>query len=504
MNNDTNCIILDATGGVGREILLTDTKDLAFPLDFVISKSYEENNSKLIMEFLASTEDLDAQGHIITGEAMKGAANDLVGRTLLYNHNLDRAIGKVLSARTEQVNGKWAIVVKAFLSSVEKELWGKVRDGTLDSFSIKALIPESGRSKVWNEGAQKYIAVITKMTLVEVSLVSIPANANARMLSWQIEKALNSYFLKGFDINKIDIGGNMNIKQETVEEIKKYLDTTSQPTEVVGKVDGEDNPEIVVKVDVSGVLQDILKESDQMKMKKKIEDLLRKIKEGTLPEAKAGMKEGEKYPETGKKKSAEETTADFMELLKNMDPELRKVFEPVSTEEEVEKAGKEISKKTEAALEKVNATLQATMSSIAALLGKTEHKADVQKIQGDFDEVKKYLEEVSGEKDKKNVETIEKLASHALALSKENTTLNNTVQGMVSKMDVILNGTPATRLEDGTIVTGADASKALEVKENPRAGDNAIDILKKSAKYQALDASERATALEEVIETIFQ
>lgn len=516
-------IVLDATGGKGREIFLNSSKDIGFPIDFTIAKAYQENDSKFIIEFVASTEDLDSQGHIITGQAMKEAAQGLLGKTLLYNHDLNRGIGKVIDVKVEKYKSKWSIVAKAFISSAESEIIQKVQDGTLDSFSIKALIPESGRSKVWKEAEQKFITVITKMTLVEVSLVTIPANANALLVSsgyatkmqqmqQYIQKALSTYYSKGYDNNSIDLNGgdmnNLNFSSEVIEEIQKHLngsepEKVEESTETAEKSEDIETVEKAEKSKLRDAIAGIMKETDMMRMKKKLEDLLRGMEEGKYPypEAKA-CRPGHK----GKKEElpmAKSDSPDFAELLKGMDPELLKVFvSQLEEQEEVEKAGRKFSAKNEQMLNDIRAMLAKAVAGLEEISGKTDQKAEVKKLQDDFGNVEKYLKEITEVKDRQAVEVTEKLAIANLDLSKQSQELSGQVKGMIQKMNAILEGAPAVRNEDGTISVGKDAIKAIADTEDPRS-PNGMDIITKSEEYQKMDAGEKFNKLSEYVADTF-
>lgn len=164
-----------------------------FQAEFTILKAVEEKKDvqdaekqgTWIVEGFASTGDLDAQEHRITAEAQQeGAASLEEYNTLLYNHDPDKPIGKILKAEAREDR----LFIKTFISHSEPIIWQKVQDGTLSKFSIKGQILDSGTET--DEETQKEITVIKSMKLFEVSLVSVPANVKAKSLAWYIEKAL--------------------------------------------------------------------------------------------------------------------------------------------------------------------------------------------------------------------------------------------------------------------------------------------------------------------------
>ena len=140
----------------------------------VITKSVDNEEGFRIMEGYASTSDLDFQGDVITDEALELAQHDLLeNSTVLYNHNLDREIGKVLESRfTEE-----GLFVKVQISKTEDEIWSKIQEGILNKFSIRAKVLD--REKTYDPELGQMINVIKKIKIVEVSVVSVPANSKA-------------------------------------------------------------------------------------------------------------------------------------------------------------------------------------------------------------------------------------------------------------------------------------------------------------------------------------
>jgi len=154
-----------------------------FPCEFEISKAFEtkkdvqdaEKQGTWIVEGFASTGDLDMQDHRISPEAIQEGADSLQEyNTLLYNHDPDKPIGKILKA--EARDGR--LFIKTSISKAEPVIWQKIMDGTLSKFSIKGQILDSGTEK--DEETQQEVTVIKSMRLFEVSVVSVPANVKAK------------------------------------------------------------------------------------------------------------------------------------------------------------------------------------------------------------------------------------------------------------------------------------------------------------------------------------
>jgi HK97 family phage prohead protease len=139
-----------------------------------------------IVEGYAATSDLDSQNHIINQDAINMGAESLKKyETVLFNHDSDRPIGVI--KYVEPQSGK--LFVKVKISKSEPKIWQQVQDGTLSKFSIRGRITDSEVKR--DEFNDKSILVIKGMELHEISLVSVPANVNAKSLSYYVEKSLS-------------------------------------------------------------------------------------------------------------------------------------------------------------------------------------------------------------------------------------------------------------------------------------------------------------------------
>lgn len=162
-----------------------------FPFDAYVDvdKFYTVKQSqgpigKWVVEGYASTSDLDSQGDIITPEAIAMGAESLKKyNTVLFNHDPDRPIGIVEKAEAQDRK----LFVKIVISKSEPKLWEQIKDGTLSKFSIRGKILDHSTKE--DPVTKKEILVIKAMELHEVSLVSVPANPEARSLAWYVEKA---------------------------------------------------------------------------------------------------------------------------------------------------------------------------------------------------------------------------------------------------------------------------------------------------------------------------
>ena len=190
-----------------------------FPLE--VLKQTEEGGQFHIVGYAATT-DFDLQGDVITEEALQEAAGDLLkNSTVLLNHDLERPIGKV----TKVLADKNGLLVDALISSTESEIIQKIKEGILNKFSIRGQVLE--REKKYMPDLDRVVNVIKRLTLLEVSLVSVPANPEAKAIGWYVSKALEA--LESRPANPKG-GKPMSEEQVVIEEI-----TPKEP--------GPENPE---------------------------------------------------------------------------------------------------------------------------------------------------------------------------------------------------------------------------------------------------------------------
>lgn len=165
----------------------------------------EPTKGDWIISGFAGTDATDMEGDIITRSAWEGAQNDVLHyRTILFNHNMDRPIGKVL-ARTmmtvaeaiekipngkekyrympEEQKSSYGLYIQWKLSETEGDLWKKINEGIVSRHSVRMIVDEYEERHdvdpiiMW--GMEFYPYKILKMRIPEVSLVSIPANPGA-------------------------------------------------------------------------------------------------------------------------------------------------------------------------------------------------------------------------------------------------------------------------------------------------------------------------------------
>lgn len=180
-----------------------------FEIDILKAKKSVEAGDWVVIGY-AMTSDLDADHALITQEAIKGAKDDLLKySTVLFNHDADRPIGRVVDADVDDVG----LLVKVVLSKQEEDIWTKVKEEVINKFSIKGRAIEP-KWVVDSEGEP--VLKITTLELFEISLVSVPANSEAKTISW--------YVAKSFENVK-----STNKEQDALSDTKQYdLGDTSE------------------------------------------------------------------------------------------------------------------------------------------------------------------------------------------------------------------------------------------------------------------------------------
>lgn len=161
----------------------------SFPVQVL---KYSEEDGDFHIVGYAATTDFDLQGDIITEGALKASAQDLLkNSTVLLNHDPKLPIGKVTKVEFNN-NG---LLIDALISKTEQEIIQKIKEGILNKFSIRGQVIDRERS--FSAEYNRMVNVINRMSLIEVSLVSVPANPEAKAIGWYISKALEEPAVEG-------------------------------------------------------------------------------------------------------------------------------------------------------------------------------------------------------------------------------------------------------------------------------------------------------------------
>ena len=228
------------------------------PFDQIVcvSKTYTSADSNIegvekgdfVAEGWGSTSHDDMQNSRIESTAHAKAAEGLMlYSTVLFNHNDSEPIGHVVSAEAgvheDGTPGLWVTMV---ISQTERNIIEKIKDKTISKFSIRGPIvsahfeyratgeevpDEDVTFEMWYGMDADVILVITSYNIVEVSVVSIPANAKAEILNYYIAKSL-----------KTAEGVIMPEKTDTLagETVEKSTSAMDELSSLVGGIEDEE------------------------------------------------------------------------------------------------------------------------------------------------------------------------------------------------------------------------------------------------------------------------
>lgn len=141
-------------------------------LDFTITKQFvtKDAAADCIIEGYANTSSKDRVGDVVLPEAFASTlATYMTNPVMLENHDWDKPAGCILESKIDD-KGLW---VRAKVSAARPDLQVMVREGTLRTFSI-------GYNEVLADfdDATK-TKIIKELELLEISIVTVPANAEA-------------------------------------------------------------------------------------------------------------------------------------------------------------------------------------------------------------------------------------------------------------------------------------------------------------------------------------
>ena len=143
---------------------------MIFKLDSSI-KSIEEGETELRIAGYASTDSIDrASDRILpTAWTRGGLRNYELNPILLFNHDYNRPIGKVVEISTDSRGLK----IKGIISKSAGDVYNLVKEGVLSTFSVGFLVKDADYDKSLDG------LIVKDAELLEVSVVSVPANQDA-------------------------------------------------------------------------------------------------------------------------------------------------------------------------------------------------------------------------------------------------------------------------------------------------------------------------------------
>ena len=134
-----------------------------------ITPELTDGIQSVYIEGYASTTDIDRMNDVIPSAVWeKGISNYLKNPIILSQHDHDDPIGRMVDYRIDS-KGLW---IKARILAAADEVYGLVKDGVVTAFSVGFRVIDAAYD------AATELFVIKELELVEISVVSIPANQN--------------------------------------------------------------------------------------------------------------------------------------------------------------------------------------------------------------------------------------------------------------------------------------------------------------------------------------
>jgi HK97 family phage prohead protease len=197
-----------------------------FKLDSTI-KAIEEGDGELRIAGYASTDSIDRDSDRIlpTAWTRGGLRNYEINPILLFNHDYNRPIGKVVEMSTD----KKGLKIKGVISKSAGEIYDLVKEGVLSTFSVGFLVKDADYDKSADG------LIVKDAELLEVSVVSVPANQDA---TFSLAKSFDSQedyhnFKKQF------INGNTHSDTEDAREASRKTKMEETTQDLINKAVAE-------------------------------------------------------------------------------------------------------------------------------------------------------------------------------------------------------------------------------------------------------------------------
>lgn len=196
------------------------TKVMDCHIQWELSK-IKSADGNVCIEGWANTSDKDRVGDVVVPEAFaKSLPTYLDNPVLLFQHDWDRIIGRVEDAKIHDSKGLW---VKAIISNAKDvdDVRTKILEGALKTFSIGYNEVDA----VYDE--QRKANFVKEVELLEISVVTIPANAGAKFTV-----AENTKNEAEVDVEKMDV----NFAKFLAEALKELNDGEEITVEFLNEI----------------------------------------------------------------------------------------------------------------------------------------------------------------------------------------------------------------------------------------------------------------------------
>ena len=212
----------------------------------------------LHIEGYANTTSKDRHGDVILDSAWEGEglANYVKNPIILAFHNHSKPIGKMVE---HQITPK-GLYIKAAISKAATDIYDLIKDNVLSTFSVGISVKDAEYDSATD------IFVIKELELHEISVVSVPANADSTFI---VSKQLRDQMIaKGNEIIEVEVDKERDLMQEN--QIKELTDAVAVLAEQVSAQAKEKEVEPKIEVGATSV------EKLEAELEKRVSDILAK------------------------------------------------------------------------------------------------------------------------------------------------------------------------------------------------------------------------------------
>lgn len=204
------------------------------------------DENAIVIQWVASTPEIDRYNSIVTVDWIRnGMSNYIANPVILLWHDSDKAIGTMVEHRVDNTG----LFIKAKLTLDVDNIYQAIKNGVTRGFSIgfypieysyenKEWVPLSALSQEdldkldYNDVVRK----ITKIDLVEISVVNTPANPSAL---FTMQKAVRAFF-EWIEKRSVIELQKRDIEEEATEEVMATETTEETPKDEVEETTEEE------------------------------------------------------------------------------------------------------------------------------------------------------------------------------------------------------------------------------------------------------------------------
>lgn len=240
----------DSTQLENVDVMLKNGQAFKFFAPFLRSKAYKEGegeDEQLFIETLASSDQEDLVGDVMSLEALRQMEATAVGILMFrdHNHTVEKIFGSIVEAALIEEDGKTFLWIKAHVDSGDEanvRIFNSIEKGFRLGASVTVLITKTG-----NPPGKKKGLYITGVKLLEISIVGIPCNQDAWTIAATASKALQRRRAALVD------GDQFEDEAEKAMEIEKQAEEIETAAEEIGTTEPVDTETAVAADEGSDV-----------------------------------------------------------------------------------------------------------------------------------------------------------------------------------------------------------------------------------------------------------